>query len=67
MFCQFYKRKIWTINSSMPYMNKKQMDEVVSKAEEILEYFSISHYYKVPHEKEIIQNTKDILEILKKD
>lgn len=50
----------------MAYMNKKQTDEIVAKAEEILKYFSAEHYYKVPNEDKIIQNTKDILEILKK-
>ena len=50
----------------MAYMNKKQTDELITKVEEILEWFSINHYYKVPNEDKIIQNTKDILEILKK-
>lgn len=49
----------------MSYMTKKQIDEIITKTEEILENFSINHYYKVPHEDEIIQHTKDILKIVK--
>lgn len=53
------------LNIYMPYMNKKQMDELTSKVEEILENFSIPHYYKSPNEKQSIQLTTEILDILK--
>lgn len=49
----------------MPYMNKKQLKELTEKAEEILQHLAVNHYYKAPNEDKIIQNTKDILEILK--
>ena len=50
----------------MPYINKKELDNVLEKAEETLKFFSEDHYYRIPHEKVIVQNIEQIIHELSK-
>jgi len=45
----------------MPYINKKDLNSILEKAEEALKFFSEDHYYRIPHEKNIIQNIEQII------
>lgn len=45
----------------MPYINKKELDSILEKAEETLKFFSEDHYYRIPHEKIIVQNIEQII------
>lgn len=50
----------------MPYINKKELDNILEKAEETLKFFSEDHYYRIPHEKVIVQNIEQIIHELSK-
>ena len=45
----------------MPYINKKDLNNILEKAEATLKFFSGDHYYRVPHEKDIVQNIEEII------
>jgi len=45
----------------MPYINKKELDNILEKAEETLKFFSEDHYYRIPHENIIVQNIEEII------
>lgn len=48
----------------MPYINKKEIDDILEKAKATLKFFSEDHYYRIPHEKDIIQSIKEIIDEL---
>lgn len=45
----------------MPYINKKDLNDILEKAEETLKFFSEDHYYRIPYEKVIVQNIEQII------
>lgn len=45
----------------MSYINKKEIDNILEKAEETLKFFSEDHYYRIPHEKDIVRNIEEII------
>lgn len=45
----------------MPYINKKKLDDILEKAEATLKFFSENHYYRIPHEKDIVWNIEEII------
>ncbi len=50
----------------MPYINKKELDNILEKAKATLKFFSEDHYYRIPHEKDIVQNIEEIIHKLSK-
>lgn len=48
----------------MPYINKKDLNDILEKAEATLRFFSENHYYRIPQEKYIIQNIEEIIKEL---
>lgn len=50
----------------MPYINKKELDDILEKAEATLEFFAENHYYRIPQEKYIILTIEEIISDLKR-
>jgi len=50
----------------MPYINKKDLNNVLEKAEATLKFLSEDHYYRIPQEKYIIQNINEIINELRR-
>lgn len=45
----------------MPHINKKDLNNILERAEATLKFFSEDHYYRIPHEKDIVQNIEQII------
>jgi len=48
----------------LAHINKKEIDDILEKAKTTLKFFSEDHYYRIPHEKDIVQNIEEIIDEL---